>query len=126
MENVPRKELTSFIESELNRIKNHKCLAEFIDGVTMGIEEKIKNTELTDMARTFPCPCCKGAGWLYTASDLFAYDAQTGQLSPIERKSGGAVRMGGSIPCPRCKGLQYDLVAATEAAAQIKTQKVAA
>lgn len=126
MKKVPRKELTSFIESELNRIQNHKPLAEFIDGVTQGIEEKIANTELTEMARAFPCPCCKGAGWLYTASDLFAYDAQTGQLSPITRKSGGAVRMGGTVPCPRCMGLQYDIVAATEAAEAQQAQGVAA
>ncbi|WP_127455142.1 hypothetical protein [Streptomyces sp. B29(2018)] len=126
MKNVPRKELTSFIKSELNRIQNQKPLASFIDGVTQAIEEKIANTELTEMAKAFPCPCCKGAGWLYTASDLFSYDVQTKQLMPINRKSGAAVRMGGHTVCPRCMGLQYDIVAATEAAEAQQAQGVAA
>ncbi|WP_295802407.1 hypothetical protein [uncultured Microbulbifer sp.] len=114
----------TFIESELNRIAKGRTLADFIDGVSQGIEEKIASTTLPPKAEQFPCPCCKGAGWLYTASDLYSLDIKTGKLEAITRKSGGAVRMGGSVPCPRCFGAQFDMVAWVQS--QLAGQGVAA
>lgn len=112
-----------FVEQELNRI-NSRPLASFIDGSAQAVEEKIATTSLPPLAEKFPCPCCKGAGWLYTAQDLFSLDLATGKLEPITRKSGGNVRVSGSLPCPYCWGAQFDMKAFV--GSQMEAQGVAA
>ncbi|AYM04241.1 hypothetical protein D8911_14655 (plasmid) [Levilactobacillus brevis] len=101
---------TSFIESELNRI-NQKPLSQYLDHNAHELEKLLCSTEREGLANQFPCPCCTGAGFLYIAGDLFAFNMEKRALKPVQTSAGSNIRTGHVIRCPRCDGSQFDMLA---------------
>lgn len=101
---------TSLVESELNRIQQ-KPLSKYLDHNAQKLEKLLVSTEREGLAKTFPCPCCTGAGFLYIAGDLFAFNMEKRALQPVKTSSGSNIRTGHVIRCPRCDGGQFDMLA---------------
>ncbi|WP_444884847.1 hypothetical protein [Microbulbifer sp. PSTR4-B] len=102
------------IESELNRL-GERPVADFLEGLRNGIDERIAQTQHCETSKQYPCPVCHGAGWLILSGDIFAFSPNDKLLKPIQRTSGKNIRAGVSLECPRCLGLQYDLKALVDA-----------